>query len=449
MSCECGADWARWAASLNKFVTEYGKIIETCPDGKRRFPFHLSVIVIDNLNGSGADCAENEERRDEDKRTSMTKFLYNVVQQAAITELMDFIDCFRSAVYCQTVPARHWGMTEEVDQIADYVREKARKSNIATLDATQFWTSIKPFMGPASLKVKFSDNAGVTEGDENVVHWHHYGTGKTKALPYHWDRYLFRLACYLETCLIHEPVKKKIFDMTVTGKLSDNIKSEAKAYQLALEDQGRTTSEIAESIHPKSKSYRDAASPTPRRKPAGTVKVQQGEDAGASQASGSGLVRGENAGASQASGSGLVRDENAGASQAPGSDGALGENAGDSAHDSEEEVASSDEVAKRVENIMKFVSDVYTTDDSKMFKKGDQPFILLPWAPDQNTAKCAFCERTHEVVRPEGSGGRLTFWLWRNPVDSGRSRHVDLRPSLDNGHHRHCQRGDEAQPRGS
>ena len=57
---------------------------------------------------------------------------------------------------------------------------------------------------------------------------------------------------------------------------------------------------------------------------------------------------------------------------------------------------------------MKFVSDVYTTDDSKMFMKGDQQFILPLWATDQNTAKCAFCERTHEVVRPEGSEGKLT-----------------------------------------
>ena len=251
-SCECGEDWARWAAFLNQFFIEHGKIMETCPDGRKRFPSHVSVIVVDNLNGSGADYAENEEKKDEDKRTSMTKFLNNVVQQAAITELMDLIDCFRSTVYCQTVPARHSGMPEEVDQIADHVQEKARKLNIATLDATQFWSSIKPFMGPASLAVKCSDNAGVT--DENVVHWHHYETGETKALPYHWDRYLFRLACYMETCLIHESVKKKIFDMTVIGRLRDNIKS--KAYELVLEDQGRTTSEIAESIIPTSKSSR-------------------------------------------------------------------------------------------------------------------------------------------------------------------------------------------------
>ena len=217
------------------------------PTGRDDFP--LTYPFGDNLNGSGADYAVNEEKN-EDKRTSTTKFMNNVVQQAAITELMDLIDCFRSAVYCQTAPARHWGMTEEVDLIADYVRDKARKSNIATLGSTQFWISIKPVVGPASLDVKNSGNAGATEGEENVVHWHHYETGETKALTYHWDRYLFRLACFLETCLIHESVKSKIVVMTKIGKLSDNIKSEAKAYKLVLEDQGRSTSETAESIPP-------------------------------------------------------------------------------------------------------------------------------------------------------------------------------------------------------
>ena len=57
---------------------------------------------------------------------------------------------------------------------------------------------------------------------------------------------------------------------------------------------------------------------------------------------------------------------------------------------------------------MKFVSDVYTPDDSKMFMKGDQQFILPPWATDQNTAKCAFCGRTEKAVRPEGIKGKLT-----------------------------------------
>ena len=61
-------------------------------------------------------------------------------------------------------------------------------------------------MGPTSLPPKGSENAAPTEDGENAVHWHHYEMGETKALPYHWDRYLFRLVCYMETCLIHELV---------------------------------------------------------------------------------------------------------------------------------------------------------------------------------------------------------------------------------------------------
>ena len=137
-----GADWARWAGFLTQFVTRHGDLMEKCPDGKKRFPSHVSVIAIDNLNGSGADYSENENKRDEERRTTLTKFENDVVKQSAIAELMDLLDSFRSAVYCQTAPARHWGMPEVVDQIADHVREKARKSNISTLDATQFWSSI-------------------------------------------------------------------------------------------------------------------------------------------------------------------------------------------------------------------------------------------------------------------------------------------------------------------
>ena len=276
--------------------------MEACSDGKKRLPSHVSVIVIDNLNGSGADYTVNKAKKDEDKRTTLENFLKDVVKQSAIAELLALLDNFRSAVYCQTAPARHWGIPEVVDQIADHVRNLARESKIATLDATQFWSSIKPFMGPASLTVKRSDDAGVTEGDENVVHWHHYETGETKALPYHWDRYLLRLACYMETSLIHESVKEEIFDTTLIKSLSKDIKSETEAYKLALEDQGRTISEIAESVIPTLASYRDATSPAPRRKPAGADKIQLGEDAGAKQASEIGSQQGENADASQSSG---------------------------------------------------------------------------------------------------------------------------------------------------
>ena len=97
--CESGAGWIKWAASLSEFVAEYGSIMERCPDGKKRFPSHVTVIVIDNLNGSGADYEVNGAKPSKEKRTSMTKFQNNVEAQAAIDELMELIDCFESAVY--------------------------------------------------------------------------------------------------------------------------------------------------------------------------------------------------------------------------------------------------------------------------------------------------------------------------------------------------------------
>ena len=42
-------------------------------------------------------------------------------------------------------------MPKVVDNIAKDIRNQAKGMNIATLDATQFWTSIKPFMGPEQL----------------------------------------------------------------------------------------------------------------------------------------------------------------------------------------------------------------------------------------------------------------------------------------------------------
>ena len=203
-SCESGAGWVKWAASLSELVTENGSIMERCPDGKKRFPSHVTVIVVDNLNGSGADYEVNEAKKSEEKRTSMTKSRNNVEAQAAIDELMEFIDCFKLAVYCQTAPAKHWGMSAEVDKIADDICRRAREKNIATLDAIQFWRSIKGFMGPDSLEVKLGENAGEAKSDDNVVHWHHYDKGQTQALPFHWDRYLLRLVCFLETSIIHE-----------------------------------------------------------------------------------------------------------------------------------------------------------------------------------------------------------------------------------------------------
>ena len=145
------------------------------------------------------------------------------------------------------------------------------------------------------LDVKRSEGAIVAECDDNVVEWHHYELGETKALSYHWDRYLFRLACYMETSLLHESVKEKIFEMTLIKDLSDGIKRESRDYKLAIGDQGRAISEIPGSVIPTPASYRDATSPTPRRRPAAAVKVQPGENADASQPSGMVLEPGENA----------------------------------------------------------------------------------------------------------------------------------------------------------
>ena len=172
--CESGAGWVKWAASLSEFVAEYGRIMERCPDGKKRFPSHVTVVLIDNLNGPGADYEVNEARKSEEKRTSMTKFRNNVEAQAAIDKVMEPIDCLKSAVYCQTAPAKHWGMSAEVDKIADDIRRRTREKNIATLDATQVWRSIKGFIGPDSLVAKPGENASEAESDNNVVHWHRY-----------------------------------------------------------------------------------------------------------------------------------------------------------------------------------------------------------------------------------------------------------------------------------
>ena len=65
-------------------------------------------------------------------------------------------------------------MPAEVDKIANDVRRRAREKNIATLDAMQFWRSIKGFLGPDFLEVKPGENAGEAQSDNSVAHWHHY-----------------------------------------------------------------------------------------------------------------------------------------------------------------------------------------------------------------------------------------------------------------------------------
>ena len=58
---------------------------------------------------------------------------------------------------------------------------------------------------------------------------------------------------------------------------------------------------------------------------------------------------------------------------------------------------------------MDFVSEVYKSDDSKMFVRNDQQFVLPPCATDRNTAKCAVCEKMHKAGRPEGGEGKLAY----------------------------------------
>ena len=59
-----GADWSRWAVFLQSFITNHGSIMEMCPDGVKRFPSHVSVIVIDNLNGTGVGYESEDANKD-------------------------------------------------------------------------------------------------------------------------------------------------------------------------------------------------------------------------------------------------------------------------------------------------------------------------------------------------------------------------------------------------
>ena len=52
-----GATWATWSVFLEKFINDYRERMELCPDGTRRFPAHISVIVLVNLNGTNLNYA--------------------------------------------------------------------------------------------------------------------------------------------------------------------------------------------------------------------------------------------------------------------------------------------------------------------------------------------------------------------------------------------------------
>ena len=121
-----------------------------------------------------------------------------------------------------------------------------------------------------------SENADLTKPDEDVINWHHYETGKTYGLPYHWDRYIFRLVCYMETSLLHESVKQKIFDMKKIEGLSTAIREEIKEYRrnLGQDDTGG----IPESTIPTQRSYREGTAPSRMKE---KVKTEQSEIANA------------------------------------------------------------------------------------------------------------------------------------------------------------------------
>ena len=97
-----------------------------CPDGVKRFPAHISVVVLDNLNGTNLGYASQEASKGEGQRATLHKFLNDVEKQAAISNLMMLLGQFRSAIYCQTAPAKHWDMLEVVNEIAEHIRKLAR-----------------------------------------------------------------------------------------------------------------------------------------------------------------------------------------------------------------------------------------------------------------------------------------------------------------------------------
>jgi len=120
--------------------------------------------VLDNLNGTGIDQKWHEDKKKAEDGPTLQKFVDDFTKKDETDRPMGLLDQFRSALYCQTASAEHWGMPDVVNEIADHLRQKARMKNIATLSADQFWTSIKAFRGKdqmdTAVEVKNdSDNA--------------------------------------------------------------------------------------------------------------------------------------------------------------------------------------------------------------------------------------------------------------------------------------------------
>ena len=104
-SCVGPDDWTTWAQALREYTAEYGHIMESCADNEKRFPSHVILVVMDNLNGVKADHGSEEARWSDERKTSMNKSLSDVVSEFAIDGMLDHIGSFKSAIYCQTAPA--------------------------------------------------------------------------------------------------------------------------------------------------------------------------------------------------------------------------------------------------------------------------------------------------------------------------------------------------------
>ena len=371
-----GAAWSDWVTYLEKFVTDYSHLMELCPDNVRRFPAHISVIVLDNLNGTNINDKSQENKKKEEDRHTLKKFLDDCKKTDETDRLMGLLDQFRSALYCQTATAEHWDMPGVVDQIANHLREKAREKKIATLSSGQFWASIQAFRG----KDQLNTNVGAETGSENAsgsrpvgesYAWHHFENGSKPKLPFHWDRYLFRLVCYMETSLLHESIKRSIFDMDNIKEMSTTINMELEEYRQSLkrgEDGG-----IPESIVPN------------RDQPEQVTEADLVEEAIGQAVGGS-----ANDELMEVDYSGDANDD-----ENPVSDEEDGENAG----------SQFPEADQRINMVMGPVNKVHSPDTSKLIMKKDSSgnernYVLPPWAKDRNTAKCGFCGHERQIVLP-------------------------------------------------
>ena len=93
-----GAEWLDWVVFFEKFIVDHGSIMELCPDNVKRFPAHISVIVLDNLNGTGIDYAYNENKKKAENRPTLKGFEEDFVKRDVIDRLMGLLDIQVSAL---------------------------------------------------------------------------------------------------------------------------------------------------------------------------------------------------------------------------------------------------------------------------------------------------------------------------------------------------------------